>query len=33
MDLKNKFAAETILKLRQSLDEVPPYEVNELNKQ
>jgi hypothetical protein len=33
MDRKNKFAAETILKLRQSLDEVPPYEANELSKQ
>jgi hypothetical protein len=33
MDPKNKFAAETILKLQQSLDEVPPYKANELSKQ
>jgi hypothetical protein len=33
MDHKNKFAAETVLKLQQSLDEVPPYQANELSKQ
>jgi len=33
MDHKNKFAAETVLKLQQSLDEVPPYRANELSKQ
>jgi hypothetical protein len=33
MEHKNKFAAETVLKLQQSLDEVPPYEASELSKQ
>jgi hypothetical protein len=33
MDHKNKFAAETVLKLQQSLDEVPPYQATELSKQ
>ncbi len=33
MDHKNKFAAETLLKLQQSLDEVPPYQATELSKQ
>jgi len=33
MDHKNKFAAETVLKLQQSLAEVPPYEASELSKQ
>jgi hypothetical protein len=33
MDHKNKFAAETVLKLQQSLDQVPPYCANELSKQ
>jgi hypothetical protein len=33
MDHKNKFGAETVLKLQQSLDEVPPYEASELSKQ
>jgi hypothetical protein len=33
MDQKNKFAAETVLKLQQSLDEVPAYQATELSKQ
>jgi hypothetical protein len=33
MDPKNKFAAETVRKLQQSLDEVAPYEATELSKQ
>jgi hypothetical protein len=33
MDHKNKFAAETVLKLQQSLDDVPPYQASELSKQ
>jgi hypothetical protein len=33
MEHKNKFAAETVLKLQQSLAEVPPYEASELSKQ
>jgi hypothetical protein len=33
MDHKNKFAAETVLKLQQSLAEVPPYQATELSKQ
>jgi hypothetical protein len=33
MDHKNKFDAETVLQLQQSLDEVPPYQATELSKQ
>jgi hypothetical protein len=33
MDHKNKFAAETVLQLQQSLDEVPAYQATELSKQ
>jgi hypothetical protein len=33
MDHKNKFTADTVLELQQSLDEVPPYQVTELSKQ
>jgi hypothetical protein len=33
MDHKNKFAAETVRKLQQSLDEVAPYQATELSKQ
>jgi hypothetical protein len=33
MDQKNKFAAETVLKLQQSLAEIPPYQATELSKQ
>jgi hypothetical protein len=33
MDPKNKFTAETVQQLRQSLDEVPPYQATELSKQ
>jgi hypothetical protein len=33
MDPKNKFATETVIKLQQSLDDVPPYQANELSKQ
>jgi hypothetical protein len=33
MDTKNKFAAETVRQLQQSLDEVAPYEATELSKQ
>ena len=33
MDHKNKFAAETVLQLQQSLDKVPPYKATELSKQ
>ena len=33
MDHKNKFAAETVLQLQQSLDNVPPYQATELSKQ
>jgi hypothetical protein len=33
MDHKNKFAAETVLKLQQSLAEVAPYVATELSKQ
>ncbi len=33
MDPKNKFAAETILQLQQSLGEIPPYQATELSKQ
>jgi hypothetical protein len=33
MEHKNKFAAETVLKLQQSLDDVPPYQATELSKQ
>ena len=33
MDHKNKFAAETVFKLQQSLAEVPPYQASELSKQ
>ena len=33
MDPKNKFAAETVHKLQQSLDEVAPYQATELSKQ
>jgi hypothetical protein len=33
MDNKNKFAAETVRQLRESLDEVAPYQVTELSKQ
>jgi hypothetical protein len=33
MDHKNKFTAETVLKLQQSLAEVPPYQASELSKQ
>jgi hypothetical protein len=33
MDHKNKFAAEAVLKLQQSLDDVPPYQATELSKQ
>jgi hypothetical protein len=33
MEHKNKFAAETVLTLQQSLDDVPPYQATELSKQ
>jgi hypothetical protein len=33
MDPKNKFAAETVLQLQQSLDNVEPYQETELSKQ
>jgi len=33
MDHKNKYAAETIRQLQQSLDEVAPYQATELSKQ
>jgi hypothetical protein len=33
MEPKNKFAAETVRKLQQSLDEVAPYQATELSKQ
>jgi hypothetical protein len=33
MDHKNTFAAETVLQLQQSLDDVPPYQATELSKQ
>jgi hypothetical protein len=33
MDSKTKFAAETVQKLRQALDEVAPYQATELSKQ
>jgi len=33
MDHRNKFTAETVLQLQQSLDEVPPYQATELSKQ
>jgi hypothetical protein len=33
MDPKNKFAAETVRQLQQSLDEVAPYEATEFSKQ
>ncbi len=33
MDPKNKFTAETVQQLRQSLEEVPPYQATELSKQ
>jgi hypothetical protein len=33
MDHKNKFAAETVRQLQQSLDEVAPYHATELSKQ
>jgi hypothetical protein len=33
MDHKNKFAAETVRQLQQSLDEVAPYQATELSKQ
>jgi hypothetical protein len=33
MEHKNKFAAETVLKLQLSLDDVPPYQATELSKQ
>jgi hypothetical protein len=33
MDHKNKFTAETVLELQQSLDRVPPYQATELSKQ
>jgi hypothetical protein len=33
MDPKNKFAAETVRQLQQSLDEVAPYQATELSKQ
>jgi len=33
MDHKNKFAAETVLQLQQSLDQVPPYQATEWSKQ
>jgi hypothetical protein len=33
MDPKNKFAAETVRQLQQSLDEVTPYQATELTKQ
>src|SRR5580658_8304232 len=33
MDPKNKFAAETVLQLQQSLDNVAPYQATELSKQ
>jgi hypothetical protein len=33
MDSKNKFAAETVRQLQQSLDEVAPYQATELSKQ
>jgi hypothetical protein len=33
MDHKNKFAAETVLQLQQSLDNVGPYQETELSKQ
>ncbi len=33
MDHKNKFAAETVRQLQQSLDQVAPYQATELSKQ
>jgi hypothetical protein len=33
MDRRNRFAAETVRKVQQSLEEVPPYEATELTKQ
>jgi hypothetical protein len=33
MDQKNRFSAETVLQLQQSLDEIPPYQKTELTKQ
>jgi hypothetical protein len=33
MDHKNKFTAETVFELQQSLDHVPPYQATELSKQ
>jgi len=33
MDHKNKFAAQTVLQLQQSLDKVAPYQVTDLSKQ
>ncbi len=33
MDPKNKFAAETVQQLQQSLDQVAPYQPTELSKQ
>ena len=33
MDKKNKFAAETVRQLQESLDEVAPYQATELSKQ
>jgi hypothetical protein len=33
MDHKNKFAAQTVLQLQQSLDKVPVYQATELSKQ
>jgi hypothetical protein len=33
MDHKNKFAAQTVLQLQQSLDKVAPYQATELSKQ
>jgi hypothetical protein len=33
MDQKNKFAAETVRQLQQSLDQVAPYQATELSKQ
>lgn len=33
MDPKNKFTAETVRQLQQSLDEIAPYEATELSKQ
>ena len=33
MDSKTKFAAETVLQLQQSLDQIPPHQATELSKQ